>query len=55
MFLLLFLTDNVTLNIDGVLYLRIINPYKASYGVEDAEFAITQVAQTTMRSIDYSY
>uniref|UniRef100_A0A2P2I1H1 Stomatin-like protein 2 n=1 Tax=Hirondellea gigas TaxID=1518452 RepID=A0A2P2I1H1_9CRUS len=42
--------DNVTLNIDGVLYLRILDPYRASYGVEDAEFAITQVAQTTMRS-----
>ena len=43
-------TDNVTLSIDGVLYLRIVDPYKASYGVEDAEFAITQLAQTTMRS-----
>ncbi|XP_063241477.1 stomatin-like protein 2, mitochondrial [Bacillus rossius redtenbacheri] len=42
--------DNVNLNIDGVLYLRIINPYLASYGVEDPEFAITQLAQTTMRS-----
>jgi len=42
--------DNVTLNLDGVLYLRIVDPYKASYGVEDAEFAITQLAQTTMRS-----
>ncbi|KAL7644620.1 UNVERIFIED_CONTAM: hypothetical protein RMT77_004160 [Armadillidium vulgare] len=42
--------DNVNLNIDGVLYLRIIEPYKASYGVEDPEFAITQLAQTTMRS-----
>jgi len=42
--------DNVTLNIDGVLYLRIRDPYKASYGVEDPEFAITQLAQTTMRS-----
>jgi len=42
--------DNVTLNIDGVLYLRIIDPYKASYGIEDPEFAITQLAQTTMRS-----
>ena len=42
--------DNVTLNIDGVLYLRVIDPYKASYGVEDPEFAITQLAQTTMRS-----
>jgi len=42
--------DNVTLTIDGVLYLRVLDPYKASYGVEDAEFAIKQVAQTTMRS-----
>ncbi|KAL5005192.1 hypothetical protein ScPMuIL_018648 [Solemya velum] len=42
--------DNVTLQIDGVLYLRVIDPYKASYGVEDPEFAITQLAQTTMRS-----
>lgn len=32
------------------MYLRIVDPYKASYGVEDAEFAITQLAQTTMRS-----
>lgn len=43
-------SDNVTLNIDGVLYLRINDPYLASYGVEDPEFAITQLAQTTMRS-----
>ncbi|EDW31534.1 GL11182 [Drosophila persimilis] len=43
-------SDNVTLDIDGVLYLRIIDPYRASYGVEDPEFAITQLAQTTMRS-----
>ncbi|KRY32374.1 Cactin, partial [Trichinella spiralis] len=42
--------DNVALNIDGVLYLRIVDPYKASYGVEEPEFAITQLAQTTMRS-----
>ncbi|KAL1932664.1 hypothetical protein VTP01DRAFT_8342 [Rhizomucor pusillus] len=42
--------DNVTLELDGVLYFRIIDPLKASYGVEDAEFAITQLAQTTMRA-----
>lgn len=42
--------DNVTLNIDGVLYLKIKDAYKASYGVEDPEFAVTQLAQTTMRS-----
>ncbi|XP_066252274.1 stomatin-like protein 2, mitochondrial [Euwallacea similis] len=43
-------SDNVTLSIDGVLYLRIVDAYLASYGVEDPEFAITQLAQTTMRS-----
>ncbi|XP_043258900.1 stomatin-like protein 2, mitochondrial isoform X2 [Colletes gigas] len=43
-------SDNVTLNIDGVLYLRINNPYLTSYGVEDPEFAISQLALTTMRS-----
>ncbi|KAM6471348.1 stomatin-like protein 2, mitochondrial [Liasis olivaceus] len=42
--------DNVTLQIDGVLYLRIMDAYKASYGVEDPEYAVTQLAQTTMRS-----
>lgn len=40
----------MTLNIDGILYLRVTDAYKASYGVEDPEFAITQLAQTTMRS-----
>ncbi|RPA99386.1 hypothetical protein L873DRAFT_923647 [Choiromyces venosus 120613-1] len=42
--------DNVTLELDGVLYIRVFDAYKASYGVEDAEFAISQLAQTTMRS-----
>jgi regulator of protease activity HflC (stomatin/prohibitin superfamily) len=42
--------DNVTLDIDGVLYYRVVDPFKASYGVEDAEYAVTQLAQTTMRS-----
>lgn len=35
---------------DGVLYIRVFDAYKASYGVEDAEYAISQLAQTTMRS-----
>jgi len=43
-------TDNVTISIDGVLYYRILDPVKASYGAEDYRFAITQLAQTTMRS-----
>lgn len=42
--------DNVTLEIDGVLYLKVIDPHAASYGVEDPHFAISQLAQTTMRS-----
>jgi len=42
--------DNVSLRIDGVLYLKIIDPKAASYGVSDPKFAITQLAQTTMRS-----
>ncbi|KAI9840092.1 MAG: hypothetical protein M1819_000285 [Sarea resinae] len=42
--------DNVTLELDGVLYTRVFDAYKASYGVEDAEYAVAQLAQTTMRS-----
>jgi regulator of protease activity HflC (stomatin/prohibitin superfamily) len=42
--------DNVTIDIDGVLYVRIVNPYDASYGVENAIFSILQLAQTSMRS-----
>ncbi len=42
--------DNVTISLDGVLYYRIVDPYRASYGVEDADFSIAQLAQTTMRS-----
>ncbi|KAK5947068.1 Synaptotagmin-like protein 2 [Knufia obscura] len=43
-------SDNVTLELDGVLYTRVFDAYRASYGVEDAEYAISQLAQTTMRS-----
>lgn len=42
--------DNVSLSLDGVLYTKVVDPFKASYGVEDFYFAITQLAQTTMRS-----
>jgi regulator of protease activity HflC (stomatin/prohibitin superfamily) len=42
--------DNVTLRIDGVLYLRIVDATAASYGVNNPYFAISQLAQTTMRS-----
>jgi regulator of protease activity HflC (stomatin/prohibitin superfamily) len=42
--------DNVTLIIDGILYFKITDPKQASYGVADARYAISQMAQTTMRS-----
>ena len=42
--------DNISLSVDGVLYFRVLDPYKASYGVDDYVFAVTQLAQTTMRS-----
>ena len=42
--------DNIGLTVDGVLYLKVIEPSKASYGVEDYTYAVTQLAQTTMRS-----
>ncbi|CAN3363610.1 hypothetical protein DICA3_E10264 [Diutina catenulata] len=43
-------SDNVSLEMDGILYVKVIDAYKASYGVEDFRFAISQLAQTTMRS-----
>ena len=42
--------DNVTMMMDGVLYIRIIDPIQASYGVADPIYAVSQLAQTTMRS-----
>ncbi len=42
--------DNVTLNIDGILYVRIVDAKAASYGVNDPYYALSQLAQTTMRS-----
>ena len=42
--------DNISLSVDGILYFRVLDPYKASYGVDDYVFAVTQLSQTTMRS-----
>ncbi|WP_067215984.1 SPFH domain-containing protein [Marinomonas gallaica] len=42
--------DNISLHVDGVLYFRVLDPYKATYGVDDYVFAVTQLSQTTMRS-----
>ncbi|MGE3191687.1 MAG: SPFH domain-containing protein [Vicinamibacterales bacterium] len=42
--------DNVQVGVDGVLYLKVLNPERASYGISDYIFAIVQLAQTTLRS-----
>jgi regulator of protease activity HflC (stomatin/prohibitin superfamily) len=42
--------DNVQVGVDGILYLKVLNPERASYGILDYHFAITQLAQTTLRS-----
>jgi len=42
--------DNISLTVDGVLYFRVLDPYMATYGVDNHIFAVTQLAQTTMRS-----
>lgn len=42
--------DNVQVGVDGVLYLKVLNPERASYGITDYKFAIVQLAQTTLRS-----
>ena len=42
--------DNVQVGIDGVLYIQVLEPTRASYGITNYEFAISQLAQTTLRS-----
>jgi regulator of protease activity HflC (stomatin/prohibitin superfamily) len=42
--------DNVQVRVDGVLFLQVIDPQRASYGIGDYIFGVTQLAQTTMRS-----
>ena len=42
--------DNISLVVDGVLYLKLLDAYKASYGVDNHVYAVSQLAQTTMRS-----
>jgi regulator of protease activity HflC (stomatin/prohibitin superfamily) len=42
--------DNVQVAVDGVLYLKVIDPKLASYGISDYLFALSQLAQTTLRS-----
>ncbi len=42
--------DNITVEVDGILYLMVVDAVKASYGISNYLFATTQLAQTTMRS-----
>ncbi len=42
--------DNVQVRMDGVIFIQVIDPKKASYGINDFHFAVSQLAQTTMRS-----
>lgn len=42
--------DNVQVGVDGVLYIQVLDPERASYGITDYAFAISQLAQTTLRS-----
>ena len=42
--------DNVQVGVDGVLYLQVLEPRQASYGITNYIFAISQLAQTTLRS-----
>lgn len=42
--------DNVQVGVDGVLYFKILNPERASYGISDYTYAISQLAQTNLRS-----
>mgnify|MGYP006372465809 FL=1 len=42
--------DNVQVHVDGILYMRVLNPQRASYGINDYQFALIQLAQTALRS-----
>lgn len=42
--------DNISVEIDGILYMRVVDPVKASYGIMNYRFGIIQLSQTTMRS-----
>lgn len=42
--------DNVLIRVDGIIYMKVIDPYKAAYHVADYRYALIQLAQTTMRA-----
>jgi len=43
--------DNIAVEVDGILYMQVGDPKRASYGIDNYRFAATQLAQTTMRSV----
>ena len=43
--------DNISVEVDGILYMQVVDAQRASYGINDFKFASTQLAQTTMRSV----
>jgi len=43
--------DNISVEVDGILYMQVVDPKKSSYGINNYQFASTQLAQTTMRSV----
>ena len=43
--------DNISVEVDGILYLQVLDAQKASYGIDNYRFASIQIAQTTMRSV----
>jgi regulator of protease activity HflC (stomatin/prohibitin superfamily) len=43
--------DNVSIGVDGILYLQVVDAQKSCYGIEDYKYAVVQIAQTTMRSV----
>jgi len=43
--------DNIPVEVDGILYLQVIDPKNASYGINNYQFASVQLSQTTMRSV----
>jgi len=43
--------DNIAVEVDGILYMQVVDAKKASYGINNYQFASAQLAQTTMRSV----
>lgn len=43
--------DNISVEVDGILYMQVLDPQKSSYGIDNYRFASIQLAQTTMRSV----